>query len=190
MRFALLAALVACLVVTTVAWHLPLDYSASISRSQPPLAYPTLVSRQNSDIDSNNARADNQLLAAPANDMLWNSCVDKGRGMDCAMRGTDREAGWQLGQMQNPLSAASQWTGGTKETNKWYWFSTAMADTDCQKLLIAKKPPKLQCFYLQHFDANAKNPNGNMKAIEDQTYTVDSTMYRVRAVPTQYIAPY
>jgi hypothetical protein len=190
MRITLFVALVACLLVTTVARHLPLGYSASISRSQPPLAYSTLVSRQNSDIDSDDERGENQVLADPANDMLWDSCVGKGRGMDCAMRGTDREAGWQLGQKQNPLSAASQWTGGTKETNKWYWFSTAMTDADCQKLSIAQKPKGLQCFYLQHFDANAKNPDGNMKAIQDQTYTVDSIMYRVRAFLPSHIVPY
>ena len=179
MRFALLAALVACLAVTTVARHLPLDYSTSISRSQPPFAYPTLVSRQDSEPDSDDERGDKQVLAAPADDMLWNSCVDKGRGMDCAVRGTDREAGWQLGQKQNPLTGASQWTGGTKETNKWYWFSTTMADSDCQKLLIAQKPTQLQCFYIQHFDANAKNPDGSMKAIDDQTYNIGPTMYKV-----------
>ena len=179
MRFALLAALVACLAVTTIARHLPLDYSTSILRSQPPFAYPTLVSRQDSEPDSDDERGDKQVLAAPADDMLWNSCVDKGRGIDCAMRGTDREAGWQLGQKQNPLTGASQWAGGTKETNKWYWFSTTMADSDCQKLLIAQKPKELQCFYIQHFDANAKNPDGSMKAIDDQTYNIGSTMYKV-----------
>jgi hypothetical protein len=201
MRFALLAALVACLVVTTVARHLPLDYSASISRPQPPLTYPTLVSRQNSDSDSDDSRGDNEVLAVPADDTVWNTYVGKGRGMDCAMRGTDREAGWQLGgtseSAQKPLSAASQWTGGTTETNKWYWFSTTMADADChmddkfgmgrlsQQLLIEQKPKGLQCFYLQHFNANAKDTHGNMMAIEDQTYTIDSVMYKVEVLPNQ-----
>lgn len=207
MRFALLTALVASLAATTVARHLPLDFSASISRSQPPIASPALVPRQNDDSPDgslNHSPDDSldysQILkrsppSVPAGQVLWKKYLDKGYSMNCGMQGNDRAAAFMIYGLPTATTAASPWVHGVSDCKTWYWWEgQQMAPCDMDghykmgtmfnQLHISTGPSGpgsaqgLRCLHLAHEDDTLTQDDPSHPDGESKVKPYDQT-YRV-----------
>lgn len=140
MRFPVLRFVIAALVAFAIGRHIPPVALANIPRAQHDLALTAqppkalhAVSHEAAKrevIDGDEDVEDGPApLAASADDQLWDKHKSKGESLNCAMRGSDLGAGWQVFDTREPPSAQSRWTCSIRDMTEWNWQDWTEKDT-------------------------------------------------------------